>query len=524
MAAVSIFIAGVLALLWFAGGLAGHGVAPLWLKAAEAGLVAALYLLFIRITARRKSASETGGAENADEILVAYATQTGVAEELARHTVKALADGGQAARLADVAALDLAQLQKARMALFIASTTGEGDAPDAAGGFEARMMAAPAALSGLRYAVLALGDSSYADFCGFGRRLDAWLEASGAAALFVRTDVDRGDEAAIAEWFAKLATLGAASGADAPAFETWRLAARRRLNPGSDNAPVFHMCLEPTAALPDWRAGDIAVVRPRNETRAVDDLLLALKLDGGAPVTLRGEKMTLKDALRQRTLPEPGMRAKLAGAGAQGAVDGLQPLAPREYSLASLPADGKAELVIRQLRYPDGRLGVGSGWLTEHAAEGAEIEMRLRANPSFRGPEKDRPMILIGAGSGVAGLRAHMKERAAAGRGRNWLIFGERDPEKDYLFKDEIESWRASAALARLDLCFLEDGVQRLAQDVLREEDSQLHQWLKDGAAIYVSGSRKGLGDGVDAALKEVIGEAALSRLIADNRYRRDVY
>lgn len=220
----------------------------------------------------------------------------------------------------------------------------------------------------------------------------------------------------------------------------------------------------------------------------------------------------------------PETQDGLAGKDAQALVDGLRPLGPREYSLASLPADGGADLVIRQMRYPDGRLGVGSGWLTETAPQGGDIAMRLRANPSFHGPEDDRPMILIGAGSGVAGLRAHIKERIAAGRRRNWFIFGERDRKTDYLFSEEIEGWRASGALARLDLCFLEDGVQKLVQDVLHAEKTLLADWLGDGGVIYVSGSRTGVGDGVDAALKECLSAAALSALVTEGRYRKDVY
>ncbi|MGV2904799.1 flavodoxin domain-containing protein, partial [Achromobacter sp. AGC25] len=85
----------------------------------------------------------------------------------------------------------------------VASTYGEGDPPDAAAAFAGQMQAASVApgtapaLAGLQYAVLALGDSEYTQFCGFGHRLDDWLHAQGATPLFDRVDVDNGDPAAL---------------------------------------------------------------------------------------------------------------------------------------------------------------------------------------------------------------------------------------------------------------------------------------------------------------------------------------
>ncbi|MEQ8934581.1 MAG: flavodoxin domain-containing protein, partial [Amphiplicatus sp.] len=403
MRALAAFMGASLLALWLADFAGGRGADPAWLLAVKAAVVLGFFALFVRAVVRRGSA---GKAAAASSILVAHASQTGIAEELARRTAEMLTAGGRDANVVDIASLDAARLAAQRTALFVASTTGEGDAPDSAGRFAALVMSEPAALADLQYAVLALGDRGYTDYCGFGRRLDAWLAASGASALFERLDVDRGDERAIAEWFARLGGLGAAGAdTDAFAFSPWRLAERRILNPGSDNPPVFHVALEPVGELPDWKAGDIAVIAPRSDAAPV----------GGSPV--------------------------------------------REYSLASLSSDNRAELVVRQMRGPDGGLGLGSGWLTERCAVGGEVAMRLRVNRSFRGPDDARPVILLGAGSGIAGLRAHIKERAAAGHTRNWLLFGERDREKDYLYRDEIEAWRAGGVLARLDLGFMrEDG------------------------------------------------------------------
>ena len=458
--------------LWLADFAGGHGADPVWLLVVKCAVVLGLFVLFVRTTAPRREANEDAAAAS---ILVVHASQTGIAEDLAHRTAELLIAGGRDASVVDIASIDAARLAAQQTALFVASTTGEGDPPDSAGRFASREMAEPAALSDLQYAVLALGDRGYAEYCGFGRRLDEWLAASGALALFGRLDVDRGDERAIAEWFARLGDLGAApSDMAAPSFSQWRLAERRVLNSGSDNQPVFHVALEPVGDLPNWKAGDIAVIAPRNDPELTDSLL-------GAPV--------------------------------------------REYSLASLPSDKRAELVVRQMRGPDGRLGLGSGWLTERCAVGGEVEMRLRANRSFRGPDDARPVILIGAGSGIAGLRAHIKERAAAGRNRNWLLFGERDREKDYLYRDEIESWRAGGVLERIDLGFMQkDGGQIFVETLLLNAGDEARAWIADGASVYVSGSRTGVGAGVDRALRELLGADKVDALISAGRYRRDVY
>src|SRR5690606_38996432 len=129
--------------------------------------------------------------------------------------------------------------------------------------FARRHMTVPAELAGLSYGLLALGDRSYADFCGFGRALDLWLQRSGAAPLFDRIEVDDGDADAIRHWQHQLgAVTGRAMEADGspPAYDAWRLASRTHLNPGSPGGEAWLLASEPVGHVPDWRAGDIAEV------------------------------------------------------------------------------------------------------------------------------------------------------------------------------------------------------------------------------------------------------------------------
>lgn len=140
-------------------------------------------------------------------VLLAFATQTGVAEDMANATREQLWSAGVESQLVAFDALTLPMLAQARQALFLASTTYDGDPPDMAETFAKQAMAQPASLGHLRYGLLALGDRAYDDFCGFGRQLDSWLQASGAQACFPRIEVDDENAAALDRWHLQVAAL-----------------------------------------------------------------------------------------------------------------------------------------------------------------------------------------------------------------------------------------------------------------------------------------------------------------------------
>lgn len=420
-----------------------------------------------RARARTRAPLPAGDAD----WLVVHASQTGSAEYLAQQTAATLCTGGLNARAVCMSTLDPAALAGATRILFIASTYGEGDAPDAAARFAGVTMAGAPDLSRLHYGVLALGDSSYTNYCGFGRALDAWLRARGATPLFERIDVDRGDLEAIAGWQHQLSHLAGTSDApdwEAPAYGRWRIVERNLLNPGSAGAPLYRIALQPAdGALPDWEAGDLVqVCAPRD------------------------------------------------------------PDLPREYSIASIPGEGRIELLVRLQRHADGSAGAASGWLCLEAGDGDEIALRVRSHARFRlGENAARPLVLVGNGTGLAGLRSHLKARIEAGVHENWLVFGERNAAHDFLCREELQDWRASGKLARLDLAFSRDGNgPRYVQHLLREQAEELRVWVGRGAAIYVCGSLQGMATGVHEALGEALGVDALDTLMAEGRYRRDVY
>ncbi|WP_339490212.1 sulfite reductase flavoprotein subunit alpha [Pseudomonas sp. EL_65y_Pfl2_R95] len=408
------------------------------------------------------------GAATGESWLVGFASQSGFAEQLAWQTAGQLQAAGIDTNVQPLAKINQHVLSKAHNALFVISTFGDGEAPDSARGFESSMLASTLSLGDMRYAVLALGDRQYQQFCGFAQRVHQWLAGQGAHSLFAPVEVDAGDVHAINHWQQQ---LSAVTGADAvltteEPFVNWRLHERECLNPGSAGLPMYLLGLQPPAGA-QWQAGDILQVRPAND---------------------------------------PTQK-------------------PREYSIASLPSDGVLELLVRQERHPDGSHGLCSGWLTEAGQPMLDLQARLRSNSAFHPPEDDRPVILIGNGSGLAGLRCILKARVKQGHRRNWLLFGERNRTHDFYCEQELLEWQSQEYLTQLDPVFSRDQADKLyVQDQLRASEPKLRQWLEQGAAIYVCGSLQGMAAGVDKVLREVIGEEAVNHLQESGRYRRDVY
>jgi sulfite reductase (NADPH) flavoprotein alpha-component len=494
---------------------------PRWLAAA----VLALWLGLCGWTLWRAHTSHAPSSDGAPGWCVVYASQTGLALELAQRTVAMLRQAGDAAELRAIAEIDDAGL-RGRRCLFVASTTGEGDPPDAALAFAGTTMAARVDLQGTRHAVLALGDRSYAQFCAFGHRLDAWLRGNGSQALFDLVEVDNADPGALRHWQHQLSVLAGRTDLpdwSRPDYRAWALAERRLLNPGSVGGPAFHLeLLPPPGKTLQWQAGDIAEIGPRNAPHAVTNLLDISGLSGSTPVGFQNRRMSLADALACAHLPD-GEVAR--GLDAQTLANRLQPLPHREYSIASIPANGRMELLVRLMRREGDQPGLGSGWLCTHAAIGSAIDLRIRANPSFHAPDPARPLILIGNGTGLAGLRAHMKARIAVGAYRNWLLFGERNAAHDAFHGDELDAWLREGKLTRLDRVYSrDDGAHPYVQDALRSHATTLLEWLDEGAAIYVCGSLHGMAPGVDRVLTDLLGQAGLESLLQSGRYRRDVY
>lgn len=401
---------------------------------------------------------------------VVFSSQSGSAEAIARQSAAALEAAGFVVDCYALNWLDGDRLVQGGCFLFVVATSGEGEAPDNGARFVRDCLGCELDLRQIQYGLLALGDREYPHFNAFGRGLDDWLYAAGARRCFERVELDRCDADGLAYWRQQLIRFAGAPEAASWAggeFLPWRLIERQHVNPGSSGRAVHRLRFELPAGAPIWESGDIAQIAP------------------------------------------PG-----------------DPKRPRQYSIASLPGEVCLELLVRHCVGEDGTEGLASTWLSRELAIGQTAAIRIRPHPGFRlAGNQDRPLILIGNGVGLAGLRAHLLARIGCGRRENWLIFGERNVCADHFYRAELEAWQQDGRLQRFDAVFSRDGGSlRYVQDVLESSAEELRAWVGRGAAIYVCGSRRGMGEGVDRALAGILGRDRLDGLIDDGRYRRDVF
>ena len=272
-------------------------------------------------------------------------------------------------------------------------------------------------------------------------------------------EVDDLDPAALKKWHDLLASLGGQETAHAETDLPWRLETRTRLNPLGDN-PLYHLSF--TGQTADWQAGDLVEITKPHGHR-------------------------------------------------------------RDYSIASLPEEGRLDLFVREVRKANGERGDGSGLLIENIQAGDSLPLRVKSHKGFYMPEGDGPLLLIGAGSGLAGLRAHILQANAQKR-PVWLIYGERHRERDGALADQMKAWRDDGQLARLDLVFSrpDEGEGQYVQVVVSAH-ADIPAWVGDTGAILCCGGRD-MGLAVEQALAGALGQAWVDEAKVSGQYRRDLY
>jgi len=531
-------------------------------------------------------------------LTILFGSESGNAEELAYAAKKTAARHGFDARVLDMADAELASLAGVKHLLVYVATWGEGDPPQRAAEFYAALVSDNAPrLAGVKYAVLGLGDSAYVNFCETGRRIDARLEELGATRAADRIDLDLDFSAKAASWTAS--TLEALrppqeeagarvvhvdfqqqldAAAPRPAAFTpeapleAEITALINLNGTGSTRETWHVELVTDAAGYVYKPGDAIGILPENDPELVAAVVAATGIDPDPSfiqyLTQRADITTLSRPLIEKYAALSGSD-ELAllitdmGAFQRFAADRqlidllveypaklnadtlrtlLRPLPPRLYSVASSQAahQGETHLLVGAVRWRShgrDRKGVASTFLADRRKVGDSIRLYVKANRHFRLPaDPSRPIIMIGAGTGVAPFRAFVAERQAMGAtGKSWLFFGERNFTFDFLYQLEWQEFLRTGAISRIDPAFSRDQPEKIyVQHRLWQRRDELRQWLAEGAHVYVCGDERGMARDVDETLVRILaeaerndieaGRAALAAIAKSGRYQRDVY
>ncbi|XP_078681719.1 NADPH oxidoreductase A-like [Branchiostoma floridae x Branchiostoma belcheri] len=219
----------------------------------------------------------------------------------------------------------------------------------------------------------------------------------------------------------------------------------------------------------------------------------------------------------------------------------LKGLQPRYYSISSSPVldPEKASITTAVVRYSlhgIPRTGVTTTYLQDRLKVNQSCPVFISQNPDFRLPSNNNlPIIMIGPGTGIAPFMAFIQERVATGAlGGNLLYFGCRHRNKDFLYRNELETWAKNGSL-RLRVAFSRDQDKKVyVQDLLRKDAKEIWRHLQNGAHIYVCGDARHMAHDVHQALTDICQEQGdmdteqartfLLELEHANRYQKDVW
>lgn len=563
-----------------------------WLNGYFQGLLAG--------TVSEKTVSEPTSPKSVSGLTILYGTHTGHSKTIASNLAAKLTSLGTEVHLVALDDYKTRQLAGETNLVLIVSTHGEGEPPAMAEDFYGFVTGKRAPqLPGLNYSVVALGDKSYKLFCQTGIEFDQAFGRLGAKAILpvLKLDVDYEEEAErwidqFTELFTKQLVRLAPILANIPIVSSERVFSRKnpfqarvldkvKITGRDSDKEVFHVELSLEGSGIQYEPGDSVGILANNPPVLVEAILKQTGLAGTELVTLKEGVFSLQEALinqfeitvlnrevlqkyqaltghqklQELIDSEEKLDSYLYGHDvldlledfthvftAQELAGILRSFPARLYSISSsqVAVGDEVHLTVSAVRWSHRgrqRSGACSVYLADRIEVDSEVPVFIEKNPAFKLPaDENTPVILVGAGTGVAPYRAFLQQREANNqKGKTWLFFGERSFHSDFLYQTEWQKLLKDGYLEKIDLAFSRDQKKKIyVQHRLIERQKDVFGWLNRGACIYLCGDMKQMARDVQKTLLRIFETEGgmseekaleyLKTLKKEKRFQTDVY
>jgi len=525
--------------------------------------------------------TSTNGHALAIKPTIIYGTESGNSKKVALNLQSFLKQKGVSSKIFDASQYPLQKFEKEELVFLIISTQGEGEPPASAQKFYDFLHQDGRSFPKLKYAVLALGDTSYPLFCKAGADIDNQLSKYQSTKLLELQKCDTDFEESSNQWINTLFEVLLKNPVEKKAVTngisiekigyktlTGRIIEHINLNDNQSDKETFHIAIELEEPAM-YEPGDVAGIYPENQPETVKKILTLTGVDPFKEFQLGKKSGTIREHLTKnlnisylsleiirkygkivaQEIPEVRMDLQdlLRIYPIKSALEFeeilaiLYPISPRLYSIASSPNAHESEIHLTVARSPfytsEGleKFGICSDFLG-HKIQDSEIQFFIRKNGHFRLPAPDKDIIMIGPGTGIAPFRSFVSERDAKGAsGRNWLFFGDRKFTENFLYQTEWQQFASTGVLTKVNLAWSRDGVEKnYVQHEILKEAEELVEWLDAGAYIYICGAKDPMSKDVESALRTILSqnknwtdqesEQYLEDLAAKGRFQKDDY
>jgi sulfite reductase (NADPH) flavoprotein alpha-component len=535
-----------------------------------------------RLSVSGKTETTIPEIQSVNKITITYGTETGNSKKLASEFAAKAKKSGINAKVVSLDQYRLNDLSKEEYFLTIMSTHGEGEPPAAAKKFYDHIHNNIVKLEKLKFAVLALGDTSYPLFCKAGEDVDHQLNRLGGKRIIDLKKCDTDYENEADTWFAQVLHAlngnnnGKAAVQNSTAVVTKKPAGKTiytgtiitniNLNDRGSNKETRH--IEIAAEGVDYLPGDSLGIIPENPVPAVEAILQLLSIDGEEKFDFKNEKLTAFELFRKKLnivyLPER-IVAKYAELTKQDIPKTkislldllriyplpsantfeqllaiLEPVSPRLYSISSSPEahNGEVHITVARDKFTvneELKYGLCSDYLASLPEE-TSFQFYIHRNNQFRLPADDKDVIMIGPGTGIAPFRSFIAHRDATGAsGKNWLFFGDQHFVTDFLYQTELQNWKETGTLSKLNVAFSRDQKEKIyVQNKMMQQGPEILEWINNGASVYLCGTKDPMSADVENAFLQIAEKYGnrspeeavqfLQELKEDGRYLTDVY